>query len=168
MLYRTLKWNICDLAHMKYLNIGLFIPTKWIPIYIYNIFARTCMYVCIILSFILLLFLYKSFYCSNLTLIIYMHHLKTMLIYFHKTSILYINAQECLLKFWFLFQSTICVLSCCIYYTWRRLWSVTSTYFKWDLMFYLFYCSDLKLICLTITLTTKITVITHPLLGMGK
>ena len=45
-----------DLAHVKYLKIWLFIPTKWILIYACIKFTRTSMYVCIILSFIILMF----------------------------------------------------------------------------------------------------------------
>ena len=40
---------------------------------------------------------YKSFCFANLASIIYMYHLKIMLIYFHKTSMLYIHVQEYLL-----------------------------------------------------------------------
>ena len=42
-------------------------------------------------------FKYKSFCLSNLTSVIYMYHLKIMLIYFHKTSLLYAYVQEYLL-----------------------------------------------------------------------
>ena len=69
-------------------------------------------------------------------------------IYIYVTSII---AYLCLVFFFFFFSLFysyslyVCILlECCTYCIYWTLWSVTSSYCKWELMFYCFYCTDLK------------------------
>ena len=83
-----------DLAHVKYRKIWLFIPTKWILIYACITFY-TNQYVCVYYFILHHTYVwYKSFCFSNLPSIIYMYHLKIMLISFYKMSMLYIHVQN--------------------------------------------------------------------------